>query len=76
MYCWQLWVHMSGILWLWEKIRAQAAGNDLGYKTEKYGKSQGLDYEQLGETTLCNTDWKTVVYVNLGQNDCDIEQLS
>jgi hypothetical protein len=35
-----------------------------------------LYYEQLGETTLYNTEWKTVVYVNLGQTDRDIEQLS
>jgi hypothetical protein len=46
------------------------------YKTEEYGKSPGLCYEQLGETTLYNTDWRTVVYVDLGQTDRDIEQLN
>jgi hypothetical protein len=60
---------------VWETAEFQTASNDLGYMTEKYAESLGLYYEQLGETTLYNTDWKMVVYVNLGQTDRDIEQL-
>jgi hypothetical protein len=75
MYNWKNLVCMIGIMWLWKATGSQAAENDLGYMTEKYGESPGLYYEQLGETTLYNTDWKTVVYVNLRQTDGDIEQL-
>jgi hypothetical protein len=66
---------MIWIKWLWETAEFQTASNDLGYMSEKYGESPELYYEQLGEMTLYNTDWKTVVYVDLGQTDRDIEQL-
>jgi hypothetical protein len=32
-------------------------------------------YEQLGETTLYNTEWKTVVYVNFGHTEKETDQL-
>jgi hypothetical protein len=48
---------------------------ELGYKTEQYGESPGLYYEHLGETSLYNTEWKAIIYVNLGQTDQEVDQL-
>jgi hypothetical protein len=46
-----------------------------GYSIEKYEASPGLYYELLGETTLYNSEWKTIVYVNLKETDSQTEQL-
>jgi hypothetical protein len=46
-----------------------------GYVIEKYDESPGLYYEHLGETALYNTEWKTVVYVDLKDSDSQTEQL-
>jgi hypothetical protein len=37
----------------------------LGYSIDKYEESPGIYYESLGDVTLFNTEWKTVVYLNL-----------
>jgi hypothetical protein len=40
-----------------------------------YDESPRLYYELLGEATLYNTEWKTVVCVSLKQTDSETEQL-
>jgi hypothetical protein len=72
---WRVWVYTIWIVCVSEKTEAQTSGNDLGYQIEKYGGSPGLYYEQLGETNLYNTEWKTVVYINLEQTDRNTERL-
>jgi hypothetical protein len=58
MHCWREWAYILWILWAWETAETQGAEKGLGYAAEKYDESPGLYYEQLGETTLYNTDWK------------------
>jgi hypothetical protein len=48
---------------------------EQGYLIEKYDKSPGLYYELLCEAALYNTEWKTIVYVNLKEIDSQTEQL-
>jgi hypothetical protein len=60
---------------LWGTPIAQISSEELEYQIENYGESPGLYYEQLGDTTLYNTEWKTVIYVTLGQSDHEIDQL-
>jgi hypothetical protein len=60
---------------LLEMPESETSAEELGYQSEKYGKSPGLYYEQLGEKTLYNTEWQTVIYVSLGQTDHEIYQI-
>ena len=53
----------------------KSSAEGLGYSIDKCDESPGLYYELLGEATLYNTEWKTVVYVNLGQTVSETEQL-
>jgi hypothetical protein len=53
----------------------KSSAEGLGYSVEKYEESPGLYYELLGEATLYNTEWKTIVYVNLQQTDRETGQL-
>ena len=46
-----------------------------GYSIDSYDESPGLYYELLGETTLYNSEWKTIVYVNLKETDSQTELL-
>ncbi|GFG39807.1 hypothetical protein Cfor_10582 [Coptotermes formosanus] len=39
----------------------------LGYNVEKFDRFPGVYFEQLGETSLSNTEWKFVVYIPLAQ---------
>jgi hypothetical protein len=68
---WRLTVWIACLLGMPE---SQASAG-LGYHIEKYDESPGLYYEHLGETTLYNTEWKTVVYVSLEQTDSKTNQL-
>jgi hypothetical protein len=53
----------------------KSSAERLGYSVDKYDESPGLYYELLGEATLYNTEWKTVVYVSLKQTDSETGQL-
>jgi hypothetical protein len=53
----------------------KASTEELGYSIEKYDESPGIYYENLGEVTLFNTEWKTVVYVNLKDTDQESERI-
>jgi hypothetical protein len=39
----------------------------LGYNVEKFDRFPGVYFEQLGETSLSNTEWKFVVHIPLAQ---------
>jgi hypothetical protein len=71
----QAWTLTMWIMCLLETPESQASAEELGYQTEKYGESPGLYYEKLGEKTLYNTEWKTIIYLNLGQTDREIDQI-
>jgi hypothetical protein len=48
---------------------------ELGYSMGKYDESPGTYYENLGEVALFNTEWKTMVYLNLNAMDRESERL-
>jgi hypothetical protein len=46
---------------------ATSGKSELGYILEKYDESPGIYFENKGQASLYNTEWRTVVYVNLQQ---------
>ena len=58
------------IAWtVWMVIARGVASDidDLGYTLEKYKESPGIYYENIGQANFYNTNWRTIVYVNLKQ---------
>jgi hypothetical protein len=72
---WRLWLFAVGIMLYLPIYEMKSSAEGLGYSVDKYDESPGLYYELLGEAMLYNTEWKTVVYVNLRQTDSETEQL-
>jgi hypothetical protein len=64
----QTWRIAVWIMCLLGTAELRTSAESLEYKTEKYGESAGLYYEQLRETTLYNTEWKTVNIRQPGTN--------
>jgi hypothetical protein len=60
-------VRLALLLWLFLIEDSDATLGELGYTMEKYDESPGIYYENKPQVNLYNTDWKTVVYVNLGK---------
>jgi hypothetical protein len=75
MYLRQTWIVIVWSTWLLGKTRSLTSSEGLGYRNDKYDESPGLYYEQLGETALYNTNWKTIVYVNSEQTERETNQL-
>jgi hypothetical protein len=71
----RIWIYGIWIVALLGKQRTESATGDFGYKIDKYDESPGIYYENLGEATLYNTEWKTVVYANLKNTDQESERL-
>jgi hypothetical protein len=65
---WIIGVYIACLVWIQE---TESSTGGLGYTIDKYDESPGVYYEHLGEATLYNTEWKTVVYVNLKQTESD-----
>jgi hypothetical protein len=57
--------------WLLIAMMRVLALNDLGYSVERYDESPGIYYEKCGVAVLYNTEWKTLVYVNLSSIDSE-----
>jgi hypothetical protein len=62
-------------MWLLGETRSLPSAEGLGYRNDKYDESPGLYYEQLGETALYNTEWKTIVYIDLEQTEQETDQV-
>jgi hypothetical protein len=61
---------------LFGKQGTKTSTEELGYSVDKYDESPGVYYENIGEVSLYNTEWKTVVlYVNLRNADRESERL-
>ena len=57
------------IVWSWGIWETNASTEDLGYAVDRYDESPGIYYEHLGEVNLFNTEWKTVVYLDIKDTD-------
>jgi hypothetical protein len=71
----RLWIFTTWISYFLLISQTKSSAEGLGYSIEKYDESPGLYYELLGEANLYNTEWKTVVYVNLKQTEGETEEL-
>jgi hypothetical protein len=54
-------------LWMLLIQNETSSAKELGYAWEKYDESPGIYFENKGQATLYNTEWKTIAYVNLKQ---------
>jgi hypothetical protein len=52
-----------------QALLSAAALNELGYTVERYDESPGLYYENKGVAVLYNTEWRTIVYMDLSKFD-------
>jgi len=41
------------------------SAEDLGYAVESYDESPGIYFENKGQASLYNMEWRTIMYVNL-----------
>jgi hypothetical protein len=48
---------------------------DWGFHVEEFEESPGLFYVDKGTVNLYSTSWKTVIYVNLGEEHIEIDSL-
>jgi hypothetical protein len=71
----RLWIFTVWITYFLLIPEMKSSAERLGYSIGKYVESAELYYELLGEATLYNMEWKTVVYVSLKPNDSETEQL-
>jgi hypothetical protein len=71
----QVWIISLWIVYNSVTSEARIPEEGQGYSIDRYDESPGLYYELLGETALYNTEWKTIVYVNLRETDSQTEQL-
>ncbi|KDR16722.1 hypothetical protein L798_09562 [Zootermopsis nevadensis] len=69
---WIIGAWIACLPWLQE---SKSSTHELGYSVDRYDESPGVYYEHLGEATFYNTEWKTVVYVNLKQTDSETDLL-
>jgi hypothetical protein len=53
------------MFWIFQTQDSTCSANELNYKVEKYDHSPGIYFESKGHAKLYNTEWKTVVYINL-----------
>jgi hypothetical protein len=70
-----VWINPLWIVYVSVTTEARNLGEGRGYSIDRYDESPGLYYELLGETVLYNSEWKTIVYVNLKETDSQTEQL-
>jgi hypothetical protein len=56
---------MDILLWLVTIPDLAPALGELGYSFEKYDESTGIYYENRGHVNLYNTQWQTIVYIDL-----------
>jgi hypothetical protein len=70
-----VWIIPLWIAYVSVTPEARNLGEGRGYSIDRYDESPGLYYELLGETVLYNSEWKTIVYVNLKETDSQTEQL-
>jgi hypothetical protein len=69
---WIIGAWIARLPWLQEY---KSSTNELGYTVDTYDESPEVYYEHFAEATLYNTQWKTVVYVNLKQTDSESDLL-
>jgi hypothetical protein len=71
----RVWIISLWIVYAAVTPEARNLGDGQGYSIDRYDGSPGLYYELLGETALYNSEWKTIVYVNLKETDSQTKQL-
>jgi hypothetical protein len=68
---WKVWLQLVfGVL----TIMTQSMG-ELGYRIKEFEGSPGLFYVDKGTVNLYSATWKTIIYVNLAEENLEIESL-
>jgi hypothetical protein len=71
-------MEVQGTLWLQivlELLSVTGAMGDLGFHIEEFEESPGLFYVDNGTVNLYSTMWKTIIYVNLEEENIEIDSL-
>jgi hypothetical protein len=48
---------------------------DWGFHVEEFDESPGLFYVDKGNVNLYSTSWKTIIYINLKEENIEIDSL-
>ena len=59
---------------LWLMVMTGITG-EQGFQIEEFEKSPGLYYVDRGTVQLYNTVWKTIIYVNLREEDMEVNSV-
>ena len=70
-------MEITGTLWLRVVLGLSLTGTkgEWGFHVEEYEGSPGLFYVDSGSVNLYSTTWKTLIYVNLEEENIEIDSL-
>jgi hypothetical protein len=70
-------MEITGTLWLRVVLGLSLTGTkgEWGFHVEEYEGSPGLFYVDSGSVNLYSTTWKTLIYVNLEEENIEIDLL-